>query len=319
MIMKVTRRTFAGGLGMTAAAAALPSLAAEQRPFFDPRHRPLGVQLYALGQAALADMDGTLTRLSAMGYTDFELPGLAAGSAPALRAAADKAGVRFGSIHLQLPGLLPPGSLSILSSAQEIADAAGSLSVRHVVLPLPPLPEGVFAKGFREGIASAMASGGTAMWQRTADLLNERAVDLRSHGIALGYHNHNMEFMPLGQTTGWDILLAEVDPALVFLELDLGWVAAAGRDPAEEIARLGRRVRMVHVKDIAATTRPNFLVAQDPVEVGRGMLDWQRILPACAKAGVRHYYVEQEPPFTRDRFESMRMSHDFLAALRLPR
>ena len=47
--------------------------------------------------------------------------------------------------------------------------------------------------------------------------------------------------------------------------------------------------------------------------MGLGMLNWHKILPACVDSGVEHFYVEQEAPFTRDRFESMKISHDYLA------
>ena len=52
-----------------------------------------------------------------------------------------------------------------------------------------------------------------------------------------------------------------------------------------------------------------------PAEVGAGTLDWARILPAAYAAGVRHFYVEQEPPFTIPRMEAARRSCDFLARL----
>jgi sugar phosphate isomerase/epimerase len=80
--------------------------------------------------------------------------------------------------------------------------------------------------------------------------------------------------------------------------------------------RLKGRIKMVHLKDIKATTKPNFTLGQDPAEVGLGMLNWHQILPACVAAGVEHYYVEQEPPFVLDRFASMKLSHDFLASFR---
>jgi sugar phosphate isomerase/epimerase len=52
-----------------------------------------------------------------------------------------------------------------------------------------------------------------------------------------------------------------------------------------------------------------------PAEVGSGTLDWAKILPAAYKAGVRHFYVEQEPPFTIPRLEAIERSTAFLRAL----
>lgn len=302
------------GLG-AGLAAATPAMARGRVPFLKRQGKELGVQLYALGEAAQTDLRGTLQRLSAMGYRDFELPGFYGRSARDLRADADAAGVRFGSLHMGLPARLPPGSLTLMSGPQEIADALGTLGIHKAVLPMPLLPDSFNPNGpggIRAALIAGVEEGGLDMWKRLGALLNERAAALRPYGIQLGYHNHNMEFRPQGGTTGWEVLLGALDPKLVFLELDLGWVAAAGHDPVAELKKLKGRVRMVHVKDIKKSTTPNFALGQDPAEVGLGMLDWRRILPACAEAGVEHYYVEQEPPFTRDRFESMKISADFL-------
>lgn len=316
MHLKTDRRGLLTGLGALGLTAATPAFGARRMPFFKRIGKPLGVQLYALGEAAQKDLAGTLTRLAAMGYRDFELPGLFGRAPKDVRSDADSAGVRFGCIHLGMPNLQPPGALTLMSRPQEIADAMGALGIHKAVLPVPLLPDD-FAAGpnedFRAALTRGVEAGGLDMWKRMAALLNERAAALKPYGIQLGYHNHNMEFLPQGNTTGWNVLLGELDPKLVFIELDLGWVAAAGLDPAAELKKLSGRVKMVHVKDIKASTKPNFALQQDPAEVGLGMLDWGRILPACDAAGVEHYYIEQEPPFVRDRFASMKLSHDFLS------
>jgi sugar phosphate isomerase/epimerase len=316
MFETMNRRGLLAGLGAAGIAAATPGFAAKRAPLFKRINKPLGVQLYALGEAAQKDLAGTLKRLAAIGYTDFELPGLYGRSPKDLRADADAAGVRFSSIHMGLPARLPPGSLTLMSSPQEIADALGTLGIKKAVLPIPLLPDNfaVPAGGnIRDALVAGIEAGGLDMWKRMGGLLNERAAALKPFGIDMGYHNHNMEFKPQGGTTGWEVLLKELDPHLVFIELDLGWISAAGLDAAAEIKRLKGRIRMVHIKDIKATTKTNYMLQQDPVEVGLGMLNWHKILPACIEAGVQHYYVEQEPPFTRDRFDSMKLSYDFLA------
>jgi sugar phosphate isomerase/epimerase len=315
MLYSINRRSLLAGFGAAGIIAATPAFAAKRVPFFKRGNKPLGVQLYALGDAAQNDLAGTLKRLAAIGYTDFELPGLYGRSPRDLRADADAAGVRFGSIHMGLPARLPPGSLTLMSSPQQIADALGALGITKAVLPIPLLPDDFHVPtggNMRDALVAGVEAGGLDMWKRMAGLLNERAASLKPYGIDMGYHNHNMEFRPQGGTSGWEVLLKELDPRLVFIELDLGWISAAGLDAAAEIRRLKGRIRMVHLKDIKASTAPNYALQQDPIEVGLGMLDWHGILSACADTGVQHYYVEQEPPFTRDRFDSMKLSYDFL-------
>ncbi len=70
----------------------------------------------------------------------------------------------------------------------------------------------------------------------------------------------------------------------------------------------------MHVKDIRASTSTNYALQQDPAEVGAGSLDWQRLLPAAFKAGVRKFYVEQEPPFPTDRYTAIDNSFRYLRA-----
>lgn len=320
-LINPNRRSLLAALGAAGVAgmAQTPVLAraAARKPFFKRIGKPIGLQLYALGDKPTVDMDGTLAKLAAIGLTDIELPGFYNRTPKDLRAAADRAGVRFSSIHMNMPGPFTGGALTLLSPAQAIADGLNTLGIYQVFLPLCPLPEGFSipeGKSPQVAIGEALRAAGADHWKRTAALLNERAAALRPFGIKLGYHNHNMEFAPLeGGTTGWQILLAETDPTLVNFELDLGWTSAAGLDPAMELAKLKGRVKAVHLKDIKATTKTNYVMAQDPTQVGDGRLQWAKILPAALTAGVEHFYVEQEPPFAMDRLDAVTRSHAFLS------
>ncbi len=136
-------------------------------------------------------------------------------------------------------------------------------------------------------------------WRFNADFLNAKGAVLKRSGLKLAYHNHNAEFSPLagggqGARNGYEILLATTDPALVGFEMDAGWVAAAGQDPFALLKDHPGRFTAMHVRDIKATTKPNFVFVQDPTEVGSGKIDWKRLLPAAHAAGVRDFFVEQE-------------------------
>jgi sugar phosphate isomerase/epimerase len=43
------------------------------------------------------------------------------------------------------------------------------------------------------------------------------------------------------------------------------------------------------------------------------MIAWPKLLPAAYAAGVRGFYVEQEPPFAHSRLDSAKISFDYLA------
>jgi sugar phosphate isomerase/epimerase len=80
-----------------------------------------------------------------------------------------------------------------------------------------------------------------------------------------------------------------------------------------------QRFRLMHVKDIKASTAPNQSFKMDPADVGSGTLDWKSILPVGYDAGVRYYYVEQEPPFAGPRMDAARADYEYLARVGLER
>jgi len=288
---------------------------AAPKGFFARRGLPIGLQLYTLGGVVGSDLEATMLRVGAIGYREVELPSYLGHKPAELRAVADKAGVKITSLHIGAKSM--GGSPGLDWEPARLAADLKILGADSVVVPIAPMPAG----GGRpnpgeEGgafMSRVISSQGPDYWKGIAALLNERGAALAAEGLKLGYHNHNIEFAPLGGTTGWDILVKETNPKFVSFELDVGWVAAAGLDPVAMLRRLSGRVTKLHVKDLLATTQPNFALKMDPTEVGSGTIDWKRLLPAAYRAGVRHFYVEQEPPFKFDRLVSVAKNYAYLS------
>lgn len=290
-------------------AASLMSGAARAAPFFSGARR-IGIQLYTMGPDAAKDLDGTLGALAKIGYREIELAGFMGRKAADLKAALSAHGLSCPSVHVQARGGFD-GDLA------KLADDLATLGAKAAVMPSPFVPDRAVAaaKGltgvdmYRKMMSSLTADD----YRFNAQFLNEKAQALSRSGIAVGYHNHNFELAPQGASTGLDILIAETDPKLVSFQADVGWIAAAGVDPLAYIQKHRGRFSAMHVKDIKTSTQPNFDLKMDPTEVGSGRIDWKRLLPAAAAAGVRGFYVEQEAPFERPRIEAAKISHDFLA------
>jgi sugar phosphate isomerase/epimerase len=149
-------------------------------------------------------------------------------------------------------------------------------------------------------------------WDNVASRLNEAGALVSRNGFRLAYHNHNLEFvkMPDGRTA-FDFLVAEMDPALIDLELDVGWVAAAGYDPVAIIRRYGDRIRLVHLRDLAPTP-PNNALKANPTDLGQGIVDWAKVLGAINQIQVDHLYVEQEPSIRPSRMQTARVAFNYL-------
>ena len=107
--------------------------------------------------------------------------------------------------------------------------------------------------------------------------------------------------------------MANTDPNLVKIELDVGWVVAARQDPLAILNKYKGRVVALHVKDVGK-------LRADPhksttVALGEGTIDWKKVIGTANAKGVRHYFYEQEEPYTRPILESAKISADYLSKL----
>lgn len=123
-----------------------------------------------------------------------------------------------------------------------------------------------------------------------ADRLNALVDDLAVADLSLAYHHHDHEFVAVdgGRSTAMDELLARTDDRLGF-ELDLGWAAVAGVDPAALLDRYADRITHVHVSDADVN-------AGEPVALGAGDLDLPRLVDAGRRADVDWWVYEHDDP-----------------------
>ncbi|QYY34528.1 TIM barrel protein [Ruficoccus sp. ZRK36] len=134
---------------------------------------------------------------------------------------------------------------------------------------------------------------------------------LKAAGIRFGLHNHAIEFFrpePGGKTL-LDILIDESTPDFM-LEFDLYWLEHSGANCVPFMERCAGRVPVIHLKD-KEVHEPGNETRMAPI--GEGNMDWAGILPACEKAGVDWYCVEQDNCY-RDPFDCLKSSYDFLSS-----
>ena len=277
--MPLSRREFLKGSASGLAAAALPRLAAAGEA---PIGR-IGLQLYTMRTELVREFDGVLGWIAEAGYQEVEFAGYFGRSPKQVRDSLEEAGLRAPSAHSDLP--------EDPARWPAFFDAAATIGHRYVVVAWLPADR-------RRTLDD---------WKRTAARFNRAGEVAARSGLRFAYHNHDFEFRPIAGTVPYDLLLAETDPKLVRLELDLYWIIAAGADPLAYFARYPKRFPMVHVKDRAADGTM--------VDVGRGTIDWRRILSRRRQAGIEHVFVEHdEPP---DPFATARQGAEYLKKLRL--
>lgn len=282
----LSRRRFIALAG-AGAAATLGSRSA----WSAPSNVPTGIQLYTVKDDLEKDPAGTLKKIAAIGYTEVETAGLPKISAAQFRTLISDAGLRVPSAHLNF-GMQDTGKL-----LEDAAALGVSYVVSSVLLAHPPAHADV--NGFLQALNALNADS----FKETAALANAIAQQCKAAGFQYAYHNHNFEFRDLGGgQSGYDILLRETDPSLVKFEADTGWMRVAGADPVAFLTRYPERFVMLHIKDFKNLTKPvTTLMGADgptPTELGRGSIDLKPIVEAGRKAGIKHMFVEQEPPYT---------------------
>jgi sugar phosphate isomerase/epimerase len=83
----------------------------------------------------------------------------------------------------------------------------------------------------------------------------------------------------------------------VSFELDVLWAYLPGADPVAIFEKYGSRIPLMHVKDVrkgVPRTWGHKYDSDNDVTLGTGQLDQAAIFAAAKKAGVKHYYLEDE-------------------------
>ncbi|WP_380175998.1 sugar phosphate isomerase/epimerase family protein [Kineococcus sp. DHX-1] len=237
----------------------------------------ISVQLYTVREALAADLDGTLARLAAIGFTQVEPFGLtssAATLAPVLAAH----GLSAPSAHTSVIG----------ADLDAVLTAAAATGTTLVIDPHVDRARWTTT----EDVAAIAAELNTAA-QRAADA-----------GVTIGYHNHEFELETrIGGRPALEVL-AEHLHEQVALEVDTYWAVVGGVDVPDLLDRLGSRVKAVHLKDGDGSRDDSKQVA-----FGTGAIDTAAILAACA--GVDLGVIELDDT-TGDMFTAVQDSYTHL-------
>ncbi|HTW93975.1 MAG TPA: sugar phosphate isomerase/epimerase [Tepidisphaeraceae bacterium] len=248
----------------------------------------LALQMYTLRDLAGYDMPGTLRSVAEIGYRYVELAGFGnLKSAGEFRKALDAARLKVCSAHVSLDDLE-----SDLSRVMDDQDAVGN---KAIVVPWLDERRRRDAAGY----------------EQVADALNRIGAAIKPRGFTLAYHHHDFEFKTFGGRSGFDILFDRADRELVKAELDVYWAKVGGQDPVALIHRMGSRLPLLHLKDLAAGPEARF------AEVGAGILDFPGILAAAARVGVQYGIVEEDDTYDTPPLTAVRTSLENLRQLGL--
>ena len=246
----------------------------------------LSLQLYSARNAGAVER--VLDLVAALGYLEVEGYGGIYDDADLLARKLARTGLSMPSGHF---------GLDLLEGKPKKAIAiARTLGIRHV-----------YAPWLDEADRPKTAAGWKKLGRRLA-VIGER---LREEGLSFGWHNHDFEFLPLPGGEYPIDLIFEAAP-LIDWECDIAWVARAKANPIAWIKKHGGRITTVHVKDIAP--RGEATDEDGWADVGRGVLDWPKLIGA-ARSHTRalHYVMEHDNPSDFARFAAR--SHRFVSKI----
>lgn len=259
-MMMSRRQWIAGGAALATTLAAGPLAAGGTAS----KALPIGLQLYTVRELFSRDPMGTLEQVAVIGYREVEYGGGGYDQMDhaALRETMDRLGLVSPSVHI--------GYEALATDFDRSVGIAKTLGADTVVLPWM-------------GEEHRNAEG----WMAAVANFSRWAEQLKSAGLGFAYHNHDFEFtVKPGGRSLFDTLVADTDPELVKIELDLFWAVDAGEDPKAIIQRLPGRIYAYHVKDRTADGKMT--------SVGEGTIDFADIFTLNDTAGVKHFYVEND-------------------------
>jgi sugar phosphate isomerase/epimerase len=282
------RRSFLRGLGATLVMpSALGCALRRSEARSAGRVDRVGIQLYTLRDAARANLEGTLGDIAAIGYREVELLDSMDnfGMPPAqLRQLLDRLQLRAPSTHIDTEAL---------NDLPRLIGDAQTLGHEYVVVASLPVEQG------RATLDD---------YRRWADRLNAAGETVRRAGLWLGFHNEAWDFKAIDGQVPYDVLVERTDPARVRLQLDTGNAAIGGSDPLAYMDRYHDRYWLFHIKDAPQ------LGAVHDTELGKGVVDFRRLLARAGSLAGKHVYVEQES-YPGAPIDSVRRDYAYLSSL----
>jgi sugar phosphate isomerase/epimerase len=250
-----------------------------------------GIQLFTLFNEMDIDTVGTLKKVADAGYKNiesaFSKQGGFYGKKPKeFKALLQDMGMEWRSHHVMgTPFKMPPNAKlpngpdgkpisfpvmkNLQDNSQEMIDQVAEAGIPYIVCASINIETGDNIK-------------------KSAEVLQRAGEQAKKAGVQLAYHNHATEFDMTDGIVSYDYFTTQIPAALLKLELDLGWVFKAGKDPVEIFKKNKGRFPLLHVKDMTATG--------EIVPFGDGVYDFTETFMHVDIAGMHYFFLEQDFP-----------------------
>ncbi len=232
-----------------------------------PTSPQLSVQLWSIKDDVVRDFEGTLKKLAAMGFQGVEFAGHFGPyekDPEGLKAVLEKYGLQSSGAHVPFEKLSPTNFDATVAFYKAI-------DCTYLIVPID---------------VRAFTATGARDVAVELDALQKKLAPL---GMHTGYHNHQPEMIGDPGNTPWDVIGSNTSHGVI-LQQDVGWTAAAGKNPVSFVNAYPGRTLTTHYK-AAVPGGSN----QESAIIGRDSTDWKALLTAnTTVGGTLWLVVEQE-------------------------
>lgn len=235
--------------------------------------KDIAFQLYSARSMPLAE---SLPMIAGAGYAQVEGYRDNLKDPAALQKLLSDNNLRLVSLHIGLDELR--------NSMRETLELVSTLDVNHIVCPY---------------LSEEQRPTDQAGWSGLAGELADINAQISSVGRDFAWHNHDFEFIRLADNCLPMRTLLDEAPDMHW-EIDLGWIARVGQDPASWLRTYLDRISAVHFKDVA----PEGECENEDgwADVGHGTVDWQEVVSDLKGSDCEFFIAEHDNPTDVTRF-----------------
>lgn len=234
----------------------------------------IDIGLYSFRNELKKDIEGTLKRVSSMGFIEVEASSSYGLSIDSFNMLMKKYNLKTVSIGVDYKELE--------TDPEAVVNKAKAFGTNYVVCYWIPHSGNEFT--FENA-------------RNAVNVFNKAGKLLKENGISFCYHPHGYEFRPYEQATLFDYMVKNMNRKYANFEMDVFWIKHPGQDPVALLKKHKNRFLLMHLKDRKPGT-PGNENGQADVEsnviLGTGDVNIAAIMKQAKKSGIKHYFIEDE-------------------------
>ena len=244
-----------------------------------------GVQTFTIRKRQKKNLEQAYLPLLSMGIRDLEIARIHfhEKTGREVRALMEKHGIRLSAIQVK--------PRHVFGAMEDVLAFCNQTGCKKVVISMLPF--------------SCILGSEKKFYDFVKTLDHQHAL-YAAHGIELGYHHHNWEYIRLSNgKTRMEVLLEETKD-IQFVH-DTYWTTKCGLSSPGQIRRFGGRLMGIHLRDLSLYKKGLQVLSKDAA-VGDGVVDFPAVLQAAKEVGSPYLVIEQK---CEQPYQQLRRSYEY--------